>query len=446
MGSMKGGSILVLLLALGGSSAAATDQLAVLVEEEIGELEETYRHFHANPELSYHEKETSTWIADSLGHLGFDVTTEVGQYGVAGRVSYGVVGVLENGAGPTVMVRTDMDALPVQETTGLPYASKVRTRNEEGAEVGVMHACGHDIHMTCFLGTARLLTRLTGKWGGRLVMIAQPAEERGSGAKAMLNDGLYERFSRPDFVLALHASPSLKAGTVGYCPEYALANVDSVDITVRGKGGHGAYPHSTKDPVVLAAQIILALQTIPSRIISPLDSVVVTVGSIHGGTKHNIIPDEVHLQLTVRSYKPEVRKEVLASIRRIALHTARAADIPEELLPVVKLDETEFTPATYNDPALTERLVEAFGEELGQDRVMAVDPVMAGEDFSRYSLGSRQIPSLLFWLGTVDEAGGPLHPLHSSAFAPSPGPTIRTGVRAMTAAVLELMKLPRERK
>jgi hippurate hydrolase len=305
-----------------------------------------------------------------------------------------------------------------------------------------MHACGHDIHMTCFLGTASLLTRLRNDWHGTLVVIAQPAEERGSGAKALLDDGLYERFPKPDFALALHASPSLVAGTVGYCPGFALANVDSVDISVRGRGGHGAYPHATKDPVVLAAQIILALQTIPSRVISPLDPVVVTVGSIHGGTKHNIIPDEVHLQLTIRSYKPEVRKEVLESIRRITLNTARAAGIPDELLPIVRQEETEFTPATYNDPDLTEKMVWVFAEELGEERVIAVDPVMAGEDFSRYSLDDRQIPSLLFWVGTVDPGKAdsrPLPPLHSSAFAPSPRPAIQTGVRAMTAAVLELM-------
>ena len=418
-----------------------------LVDGEIDELVRTYKHLHAHPELSYDEEETSTLIADALSHLGFAVTTKVGDYRVKGRVSYGVVGIFKNGTGPTIMVRTDMDALPVEENTGLPYASEVKIRTENGVETGVMHACGHDVHMTCFLGTAQVLARLRDEWSGTLVMIAQPAEERGSGAKAMLDDGLYERFPRPDFALALHASPTLMAGSVGYCSGYALANVDSVDIAVRGRGGHGAYPHATKDPVVLAAQIVLALQTIPSRVISPLDPVVVTVGSIHGGTKHNIIPDEVHLQLTIRSYKPEVRLQVLDSIRRITINTAAAAGIPDDLLPIVSQEKKEYTPSMFNDPELTERMVSVFAKELGEKQVVAVDPVMAGEDFSRYSLDAKQIPSLLFWLGTLDPAnavgngvgGDQIPPLHSSAFAPSPRPTIQTGVRAMSAAVLELL-------
>jgi hippurate hydrolase len=380
--------------------------------------------------------------------LGFEVTTGVGDYGVEGRVAYGVVAVLKNGDGPTVMLRTDMDALPVTEETGLSYASEVKITTENGVGAGVMHACGHDVHMTCFLGAARLLTQLKDQWSGTLVMIAQPAEERGSGAKAMLADGLYERFPKPEFALALHASPFLVAGSVGYCPGYALANVDSVDITVRGRGGHGAYPHATKDPVVLAAQIVLALQTITSREVSPLDPAVVTVGSIHGGTKHNIIPNEVHLQLTIRSYKPEVRAQVLASIERITIQTARAAGMPDELLPIVSQEENEFTPSTYNDPVLTERVMGVIADELGPAQVIKVESVMAGEDFSRYSLKDNQIPSLIFWLGTVDPvkaedyktAGRALPPLHSSAFAPSPRPTLETGVRAMTAAVLSLMK------
>lgn len=427
----------------------ASGELRGLVERELEVLERTYQYLHANPELSYFEKETSKFLADALEVIGFKVTSQVGTYRDAGRVSYGVVGVLENGDGPTVLVRTDMDALPVLEQTGLPYASKIRIRTENGVESGVMHACGHDVHMTCFLGTARLMEQLKERWRGTLVLVAQPAEERGSGAKALLEDGLYERFPRPDFVLALHASPSLTAGTVGYRPGYALASVDSVNIKVRGRGGHGAYPHATKDPVVLAAQIILALQTITSRIISPLDPAVVTVGSIHGGTKHNIIPNEVRLQLTIRSYKPEVRREILESIGRICLQTARAAGIPDELLPIVSREETEFTPATYNDPELTESVVTAFTEELGAEQVIMVDPVMAGEDFSRYSLDDHQISSMIFWLGTVDparvearkSAGAVMPPLHSSEFAPEPRLTLETGIRAMTGAVLSLMKV-----
>lgn len=444
---MRGILSLALFLFLGGMAPGASSRLSTLVEREIDELERTYQHLHSHPELSYHEKQTSAFIADALRNRGFSVTTSVGKYSVEDRVSYGVVGILENGSGPTILVRTDMDALPVIESTGMPYASEVTIRTESGVETGVMHACGHDIHMTCFLGTARLLADLKEEWRGTLVLIAQPAEERGAGAKAMLDDGLYTRFPKPDYALALHVSPFLVAGKVGYCLEYALANVDSVDITVRGRGGHGASPHATKDPVVLAAQIVLALQTISSREVSPLKPVVVTVGSIHGGTKHNIIPDFVHLQLTVRSYQSEVREQVLESIRRIAINSALAAGIPEELLPVVKLDESEFTPAMYNDPGLTEQMVRVFGEELGRKQVVAADPAMGGEDFSRYSLDGSQIPSLLFWLGTADPekaeasrvADNPLPALHSSAFAPLPKPTITTGVRVMTAAVLDLM-------
>jgi len=444
---MKGVLLSTLFSLFCANGLLASDRLSALVEGEIDALEDTYKYLHSHPELSYHEKETSQFLEDGLRKIGFTVTPEIGDYRVEGRVSYGVVGVLENGAGPTIMVRTDMDALPVEENTGLPYASRVKIRTENGVETGVMHACGHDVHMTCFLGAAQLLTRLKDSWSGTLVMVAQPAEERGSGAKAMLDGGLYEHFPKPDFALALHAAPALETGTVGYCSEYALANVDSVDIKVRGRGGHGAYPHATKDPIVLAAQIILALQTISSRIISPLDPAVVTVGSIHGGTKHNIIPDEVHLQLTIRSYKPEVRKQILDSIRRITLNTARAAGIPDELLPLITQEENEFTPSTYNDPDLTRKIIGAFAAELGEENVKSVDPVMAGEDFSRYSLEQNKIPSLIFWLGTVDPAkaaraeaeGNPLPPLHSSAFAPSPRVTIETGVRAMTAAVLELM-------
>jgi len=444
---MKGVWLTTLCFLLSFVGFAGSTRLTELVDEEFEELEGIYEHLHANPELSYHELQTAALIAEELSRLGFSVTRGVGKYQVEGRDSHGVVGVFQNGPGTTTMVRTDMDALPVEENTGLSYASKVRVRTENGVETGVMHACGHDVHMTCFLGTARVLAQLTDEWSGTLVMIAQPAEERGSGAKAMLDDGLYQRFPKPDFALALHVSPSMPAGSVGYCSGYALASVDSVDIKVRGKGGHGAYPHATKDPVVLAAQIILALQTIPSRTISPLDPAVVTVGSIHGGTKHNIIPDEVDLQLTIRSYKPEVRKQVLDSIRRITLNTAMAAGIPENLHPLITEEENEFTPSTFNDPELTEMMVSTFAKELGEERVVAVDPVMAGEDFSRYSLEPKQVQSMLFWLGTLDpkEAaqykadGEQPPPLHSSAFAPSPRLTIQTGVRAMTSAVLALM-------
>jgi hippurate hydrolase len=334
--------------------------VAAQVGAEVASWVEIYEHLHANPELSYQEKETAAFLAGRLRELGFRVEEEVGNYHVDGRVSHGVVAVLENGPGPTVMVRTDLDGLPVAEKTGSPYASRAVGIGDGGDEVPVMHACGHDLHMTSFLGTAEMLSRMRDSWRGTLLMIGQPAEERGAGAKAMLDGGLFERFPRPDYALALHANATMPAGSIGMLAGYALANVDSVDILVRGRGGHGAYPHATKDPVTLAAQIITNLQTIVSRQISPFDPAVITVGSIHGGTKHNIIPDEVRLQLTVRSYRPEVRRHLLESIRQVATDTARGAGFPDELLPVIEVREEEFTPSTYNDPELVNRLTPVF--------------------------------------------------------------------------------------
>ncbi len=435
----------VLCLTATSPSSLGAD-LDQIVGNEVPGLVETYKYLHSHPELSYHEKETARMLAGKLRELGFEVTENVGDYRKEGRTSFGLVGVLKNGSGPTVMVRTDLDALPVEEKTGVPYASHATGPADSGDLVPVMHACGHDLHMTSFLGTARVLSQLKDQWKGTLVMIGQPSEERGSGAKAMLDGGLYDRFPKPDYALALHSDASLAAGKVGWVPGYALANVDSVDIEVRGKGGHGAFPQATKDPVVLAAQIIMGLQTIVSRQVAPDDPAVVTVGSIHGGTKHNIIPDGVHLQLTVRSYKPEVRKLLLESIRRIAVETGRAAGFPEDLLPVVTIQEEEFTPSTYNDPKLAERMAAVFERVLGPDRVVRKEPVMGGEDFSRFGLEGK-IPIFIFWLGAVPpekieeyaRRGATLPSLHSSEFAPLPEPAIRTGVKAMTLAVLELM-------
>ncbi len=437
----------VTLISVAGFVAAQTNDLDQEVDTNIEAWVATFKQLHAAPELSYQEKETSAFLADQLRQLGFDVTEGVGKYSTQERVGYGVVGVLRNGSGPTVMVRTDTDALPVVENSGLDYASQAVGLNDSGVEVGAMHACGHDLHMVSFLGTARMLSGMKDRWGGTLVMIAQPAEERGAGARAMLEDGLYQRFPKPDYALALHTSAGIPAGTVGVRSGYSLANVDSVDILVLGKGGHGAWPHTTKDPVTLAAQIVVNLQTIVSRQISPLDSAVVTVGSIHGGTKHNIIPDQVKLQLTVRSYEPEVRDNLLESIRQVAQGTARAQGWPEDLLPVVTHHEEEFTPSTYNDPELMDRLAGAFHSTLGEDRVWETDPVMGGEDFSRFALEG-EIPIGIFWLGAVDplrieaaERGEIRLPsLHSAEFVADPEPAIRTGVTAMTAAVLELMQ------
>ena len=402
-------------------------------------LDALYKHLHMNPELSFHEEQTAKRIGSELKKLGFTVT-----HGVGG---HGVVGVLKNGFGPTVMVRTDLDALPVKENTGLDYASKIRTKDDQGNEVSVMHACGHDIHMTSLVGTARMLVNLKDSWGGTLVMIGQPAEERGAGARMMLDDGLFQKFPRPDFALALHASATVPAGKVAYCEGFILANVDMVDITVFGEGGHGAYPRTTKDPIVLAAQIILNLQTIVSREISPLEPAVVTVGSIHGGTKHNIIPDEVKLQLTLRSYSDEVRQKTIDAIHRICRGVAKGAGISENKLPKVAI-RNEYTPATYNDPKLTRRTVQAFKAILGEENVIETGPVMAGEDFGRYGREESKIPISIFWLGAVDpkkveeskQTGKGLPSLHSALFAPLPEPAIKTGVKAMTATVLDLMK------
>jgi hippurate hydrolase len=393
------------------------------------------------------EEKTAAFVAKELRSLGFNVTERVGKYDQTGLTSYGIVALMKNGEGPTVWVRSDLDGLPVEEKTGLSYASKVKAKGADG-EVSVMHACGHDVHITSLLGTARLLVKLKDRWRGTLVLVGQPAEERGAGAKAMLNDALYTRFPRPTYVLALHDNATLEAGKVGYVEGYALAAVNSVDITIRGVGGHGAYPHTTKDPVVVAAQVVLALQTIVSRENSPFDPAVVTVGSIQGGTKHNIIPDEVRLQLTVRTYKEEVRQRVLASIERITRSIAEGAGIPADRMPTVAVRADEFTPATYNNPELTRRLASAMEKELGQANVVKMEPVMGGEDFGRFGLEGREIPVTIFWLGAVDPAKvaesqrtkTSLPSLHSSQFAPLPDPTIRTGVRAMSTSVLELMK------
>jgi amidohydrolase len=436
-----------LLSALVAAPAPAQQSLDAMVDREIAQLVATYKMLHAAPELSHHEEKTSAFLATQLRSLGFNVTEHVGKYDRPNFSGYGVVAVMKNGDGPTVLVRTDLDALPVEEKTGLPYASTVKTKNDTGQDVSVMHACGHDIHITNMIGTAKILAALKDQWRGTLVLIGQPAEETVDGAKAMLADGLYTRFPKPDFAIALHDSADVEAGKVVYSPGYAMASSTSVDVLIRGLGGHGSKPESTKDPVVIAAQTILALQTIVSRENSPLDPAVVTIGSIHGGTKRNIIPDEVVLQFTIRTYKEEVRQHILASIERIAKGVALAAGVPEDRAPIIKVIESENAPSLYNDPQLTERISGAVGRAIGQDNVIKVPPLMASEDFGQLSL-DHQIPSCMLWLGAIEpsrveasrKSGKPLPSLHSSLFAPLPEPTLRTGVKAMTAAVLELMK------
>jgi amidohydrolase len=438
---------LLFLLFLPTADVTAQQPLDSLIDRDLASLVSTYKTLHAAPELSHHEEKTAAFFATQLRALGFTVTERVGKYEQTSLTSYGVVAVLKNGAGPTVLLRTELDALPVAEKTGLPYASTVKMLNDAGQEVSVMHACGHDIHITNMLGVAKLLAELKGRWHGTLVIIGQPAEEVVDGARAIMRDGLYERFPKPDYVIALHDSADLEAGKVGYTPGYAMASSTSVDIKIRGLGGHGARPEATKDPVVVAAQVVLALQTIVSREDSPLDPVVVTVGSIHGGTKHNIIPDEVDLQLTVRAYKETVRKRVLASIERITKGLAMAAGIPEDRAPIIKVSDTQYTSATYNDPGLTERLAGVFVKALGQENVVKLDPVMMSEDFGYLSL-EQKIPAVQFTLGAVDPArvkqskasGTSLPSLHSALFEPLPEPTLRTGIKAMTMAVLDLLK------
>ncbi len=445
---MKKLIVVAFLLALFASSHASAQQpIDSMIDREIAQLVTTYKMLHGAPELSHYEAKTSAFVADQLRSFGYTVTDHIGKYDQPNWKGYGVIAVLKNGDGPVVWVRSELDALPVEEKTGLPYASTVKTKNDAGQDTGVMHACGHDIHMTSWLGTAKLLAQMKDQWHGTLVFIGQPAEETIDGAKAMLADGLYDRFPKPNFLLALHDSADVAAGKITYFPGYAMASGTSVDLIIRGLGGHGARPESTKDPVVMAAETIIALQTIVSRENSPLDPAVVSVGSIHGGTKRNVIPDEVTLQLTVRAYKEEVRLRMLASIQRIANGVAMAAGVPPERAPIMKVIENETGPATYNDPQLTERIAAAMARTLGNDNVIKAQPLMVSEDFGRLSL-DHQIPAFMFWLGAVDpvrveasmKSGKPLPSLHSSLFVPLPEPTLRTGIKAMTTAVLELMK------
>ena len=419
-----------------------------IAEAELPPLLTIYKDLHTHPELSTHEERSAGIVAKELKAAGCEVTEHVGKYLKPELPCFGVIGVMKNGEGPTVAIRTDLDALPVKEETGLPYASTVMTKNDAGQDVGVMHACGHDIHMSTFIGTARALGKLKDKWHGTIIFIGQPAEETVGGARALLKDGLYTRWPKPDYVLGLHDDAEIATGQIGVTEGYCYANVDSVDVSVKGMGGHGAYPHKTKDPVVLSAEIINAWQTIASRETNPHDDVVVTVGSIHGGTKHNIISDEVKMQLTVRTYKKEVRDVVLAAIDRIAKGCAAAAGLPADKMPDVHVREDEFTPATYNNPDLTKRISVAIKVAIGDANVIQKDPTMGGEDFSEYSLPDHSIPAFMFNVGAVDPAkaaeskktGVSLPSLHSSKFAPVPEPTIRTGMIAMTSAVIELLK------
>jgi hippurate hydrolase len=423
-----------LFAGLAASQGYAKDAALAGIDAIYPELDALYLDLHQNPELSGHEEKTAAKLADRLRRLGYEVTTGVG--------GHGIVALMRNGNGPTVMLRADMDALPVQEKTGLPYASKITAPGPTGTPVPVMHACGHDVHMSSLIGAATLLAKMKDRWSGTLMLIGQPAEETLSGAEAMIKDGLFTRFPKPAYAVAIHDNSFLPAGTVGYTPGFTLANLNTVSITIHGRGGHGAYPHRSIDPIVIAARTILALQTIVAREKNPLDPAVVTVGSIQGGTKANIIPDEVTMLLTVRSYKEEVRKRLLSAIERIAKAEAAAANAPQE--PTIKILESAV--ATYNDPALTKRLVKVLSSGFGKSNVRERPPEMGSEDFSLY--GQSGIPTVFLWVGAVEPkkfeqanaSGATLPGPHSSLFAPEREPTIRTGVSVLTLAALDLLR------
>ncbi|MGZ8349669.1 MAG: amidohydrolase [Allosphingosinicella sp.] len=439
---MKRRLIAVMLLTSFMTTPALAQELDQAVRQDMPELLEIYRDFHLHPELSMQETRSAGVLAAEARRLGFDVTTGIG--------GTGVVAVLRNGDGPVLLLRADMDALPVEEQTGLPFASRARGTSLAGVESGIMHACGHDTHMTAWVGAARRLAAMRDRWSGTLVMIAQPGEEIGQGAAAMLADGLFTRFPKPTHAMAFHDSASLPAGVIGYSVGPALANVDSVDIVVHGVGGHGAYPHTTRDPIVLASRIVTTLQTLVSREMNPIDAAVVTVGSFQSGTKHNIISDEARLLLTVRSYTPEIRTQLLDGIRRIVRGEAIAAGIPEDRMPEVTTRDADYTPATVNTDALTQSTAALFRAHFGEERVRQTPPVMGGEDFSCYRLADPSIESLIFWVGGVPQArwdatnGDPaqLPSLHSPFWAPDPVPTIATATEAMVVAALGVLGRP----
>ncbi len=431
-------------LPLTAQTPAAPSDLVGSAEHQLPALTETYKHLHRNPELSRHEEQTSAFVAGELRKLGYTVTEHVGKYD-DGSQAFGVVAVLENGAGPRLLIRTDMDALPVEEKTGLDYASTVKTTNAQGQQVGVMHACGHDLHMTVLLGAAREMAARKGQWHGTLMLIGQPAEEVIQGAAAMLADHLYERFGRPDFVLAEHDTNDVPAGSISLKGGPLLASANTLTVTMRGIGGHGSQPQAGKDPIVLAAEFVLVAQTIVSRQIDPQQPAVLTVGTIHGGTKNNIIPDEVTMGLTLRTYSPAVRDQIIADVRRTAEGLAQAYGVPADRMPTVTLGES--TPATINDQALVERLRASAAAVLGKDRVLEARAVMGSEDVGLFSLDGK-IPAAMYWLGAADPAkleeshksGVPLPSLHSALFAPVYTAAIPTGVTAMTAMALDLLK------
>jgi amidohydrolase len=424
---------MLIALLLAANAAAGLEGLDALYPK----LDALYLDLHQNPELSMREEKTAAKMAAQLRGFGYAVTTGVG--------GTGVVGVLSNGKGPTVLIRTELDALPVEEKTGLPYSSKVTAVDPSGKTVPVMHACGHDIHMSGWAGAAALLAQDKDRWRGTVVMVGQPGEETVAGARAMIADGLFTRFPKPDFAIAVHDSSDQPAGMIGFVPGYAMANVDSVDVTLFGRGGHGAKPATTIDPIVIAARTILAFQTLISREKDPLEPAVLTVGSIHAGTKHNIVPDDAKLQITVRSFSPETRKLLLDGIVRISKAESMAARSPKE--PEIKFSQAQ--DATYNDPKVTQRLAAMLAKQFGGDNVVEGKPDTVAEDFGEFGKAAK-IPSVQLRVGAVEPAkyaaamknGTPLPSLHSSGFAPDREKTIRTAAATLTLSALELLGKP----
>ncbi|MGZ7061568.1 MAG: amidohydrolase [Candidatus Angelobacter sp.] len=426
-------SILVLSLP-GGYASAQNSPLDKQVSSVLPDAQTLYLDLHQHPELSSHETRTASELANRLRTLGYEVTEHVG--------GTGVVAILKNGAGPTVMLRTELDALPVEEKTGLAYASKVRTKDDSGRDVGVMHACGHDVHMAALFGTAAIMARNKDSWHGTLMLIGQPAEETITGAEKMIKDGLFTRFPKPDIGIAMHDTNGLPVGKVGITPGYAKANADSVRITVYGKGGHGAQPQTTVDPVLIAARIAVTVQSIVSREIKPGDAAVITIGYIQAGTKNNIIPDDAQMGFTVRSYKPDVRQHLLAGIERVAKAEAMAAGA--EKMPLV--EKYESTSAVYNDPVLTQHLAATLEGTLGKGTVVTEDPIMTSEDYSYFV--EQGVPSFYFTLGVADPqklaqaqaAGKQLPSNHSPLFAPVVEPSLKTGMTAEVTILRDLLK------
>lgn len=430
---------LVFTLILSGTVSGQSQAVEKIIDDNYDYLENLYKHLHANPELSLQEENTSAKLAGELRELGFSVTERVG--------GYGIVGVLKNGNGPVIMVRSDMDALPIREETGVPFASTQIATTSDGQESYVMHACGHDMHMTVMIGTARVLTELKDSWQGTLVFIGQPAEEIGLGAKTMIEDGLFERFPRPDYALAIHVNSALESGKVGIVPGYAYANVDNARIIVKGRGGHGAYPNLAIDPIIIASKLVLDFQTIVSREISALDPAVLSVGAIRGGSSANIIPNEVELNLTIRSFNADIRDKIKKRITEMADARGKAAGLPREEWPQVEFEDRSLQ-SVYNDPDLAEKMAGTFKDVLGEHKVLELSPVMYGEDFGWYGKVSPEIPILIYSVGSVHpeqfellDAGSidAIPSTHSSRYIPDLTPTLRTGVLTMSRAVLKLM-------